>query len=61
MTRTIHYNLCMSAINGDKSRHAISRKRGVHRRAKIRQLLEARKTAPAAKPAGARDAGQKPR
>ena len=31
----------MSAINGDKSRHQINRKRGVHRRAKIRQLLEA--------------------
>ena len=31
----------MSAINGDKSRHQIARKRGVLRRAKIRQLLEA--------------------
>jgi hypothetical protein len=33
----------MSAINGDKSRHQIARKRGVLRRAKIRQLLEARR------------------
>jgi len=33
----------MSSINGDKSRHQINRKRGVHRREKIRQLLEAHK------------------
>jgi hypothetical protein len=33
----------MSGINGDKSRHQINRKRGVHRRAKVRQLLEAAK------------------
>jgi len=51
----------MSAINGDKSRHSINRKRGVHRRAKIRQLLEARKTQSSAKPAAARAAGQKSR
>ena len=31
----------MSGINGDKSRHQINRKRGVHRREKIRQLLKA--------------------
>jgi hypothetical protein len=29
----------MSAINGDKSRHSINRKRGVARRAKIRKLV----------------------
>ena len=42
----------MSGINGDKSRHQINRKRGVHRRAKIRQLVaaaKAKKTTPAAK------------
>jgi len=33
----------MSRINGDKSRASIARKRGVQRRAKIKQLLEARK------------------
>jgi hypothetical protein len=32
----------MSGINGDKSRHAINRKRGIARRAKIRTLLDAR-------------------
>lgn len=45
----------MSAINGDKSRHSINRKRGIQRRAKIRALLQARTakapTAPAKKPA----------
>jgi hypothetical protein len=34
----------MSRINGDKSRAAIAHKRAVHRRAKIKQLLEAKKT-----------------
>jgi hypothetical protein len=33
----------MSAINGDKSRHSINRKRGVPRRAKIRALVAAKK------------------
>jgi hypothetical protein len=33
----------MSSINGDKSRHQINRKRGVKRRMKIRQLVEARR------------------
>jgi hypothetical protein len=46
----------MSGINGDKSRHQISRKRGVHRRAKIRQLLEAHR---AAKAGGAKKDGDK--
>jgi len=35
----------MSAINGDKGRHSINRKRGVLRRAKIRQMMADRKTA----------------
>jgi hypothetical protein len=35
----------MSARNGDKSRHQINRKRGVLRRAKIRQMLAERKAA----------------
>jgi len=48
----------MSAINGDKSRHAINRKRGVHRRAKIRQLLEARKRQAAAKPSTPQNKGR---
>jgi hypothetical protein len=51
----------MSAINGDKSRHSIDRKRGVHRREKIRQLLAARKQQSGAKPADAPAAGRKPR
>jgi hypothetical protein len=48
----------MSAINGDKGRHQINRKRGVIRRAKIRKMVAERKAgkAPgaktAAKPAG---------
>jgi hypothetical protein len=33
----------MSSINGDKSRHQINRKRGVLRRAKIRELVAATK------------------
>jgi hypothetical protein len=40
----------MSARNGDKSRHQINRKRGVHRRAKNRELaksLKAQSAAPA--------------
>ena len=44
----------MSAINGDKGRHSINRKRGVVRRAKIRQMVADRKAdktaTPAAKP-----------
>lgn len=35
----------MSARNGDKARHQINRKRGVLRRAKIRQMLAERKAA----------------
>jgi hypothetical protein len=35
----------MSAINGDKSRHQINRKRAVVRRAKTRKMMEDRKTA----------------
>jgi hypothetical protein len=34
----------MSLINGDKSRHQINRKRAVVRRAKIRKLIEEKKT-----------------
>jgi len=47
----------MSAINGDKGRYQINRKRGVLRRAKIRKLVAERKggktspTKTAAKPA----------
>jgi hypothetical protein len=37
----------MSARNGDKSRHQINRKRGVHRRAKIRELVKSLKAQPA--------------
>jgi len=37
----------MSAINGDKGRHQINRKRGVLRRAKIRKLVAERKAAKA--------------
>jgi hypothetical protein len=55
----MNYNRSMSGINGDKSRHAINRKRGVQRRAKIRQLLAERKNQP--KPADAPAAGKKPR
>jgi hypothetical protein len=33
--------ICMSAINGDKSRHSINRKRAIARRVKVRKLLEA--------------------
>jgi hypothetical protein len=43
----------MSRINGDKSRAAIAHKRGVHRRAKVKQLLEAKKNPPSAAPAPA--------
>jgi hypothetical protein len=41
----------MSGINGDKSRHQINRKRGVHRRAKIRKLLADAKSRSTATPA----------
>jgi len=44
----------MSAINGDKSRHSINRKRGVARRAKIKAMLAARKTPSSASPAPAK-------
>ena len=30
----------MSARNGDKSRYQINRKRGIHRRTKIRELMK---------------------
>jgi len=43
----------MSARNGDKSRYQINRKRGVHRRVKIRGLVKSLKAQPAqAAPAG---------
>ena len=41
----------MSAINGDKSRHSINRKRGIARRVKVKALLAAKKN-----PSGATDA-----
>jgi hypothetical protein len=41
----------MSAINGDKSRHSINRKRGIERRAKIRAMVAARKNPSSASPA----------
>jgi hypothetical protein len=44
----------MSAINGDKSRHSINRKRGVARRAKIKALVAAKKTQSTASPAPAK-------
>ena len=44
----------MSAINGDKSRHSINRKRGVLRRVKIRAMVAARKTPSSASPAPAK-------
>jgi len=44
----------MSARNGDKSRHQINRKRGVVRRAKIRQMLAERRPAGEAGAAAAR-------
>jgi hypothetical protein len=47
----------MSAINGDKSRHQINRKRVVARRAKIRQMIEAGK---AGKAAADRDTAKQP-
>jgi hypothetical protein len=37
----------MSAKNGDKSRYQINRKRAVHRRTKIRELVRAIKGGPA--------------
>jgi len=37
----------MSARNGDKSRYQINRKRGVQRRAKIRELAKSLKAQPA--------------
>ena len=40
----------MSAINGDKSRHSINRKRGVARRAKIKALVAAKKNPSSATP-----------
>jgi hypothetical protein len=48
----------MSRINGDKSRAAITRKRGVHRRAKIRQLLEAKKQPSGATPSAPEKKGR---
>jgi hypothetical protein len=43
----------MSGINGDKSRHAIARKRGIARRAKIKALVAAKKNPSSATPAAA--------
>jgi hypothetical protein len=49
----------MSAINGDKGRHQINRKRGVVRRAKIRKMVAERKTAKASgMKAGAKPAAE---
>ncbi len=45
----------MSAINGDKSRHSINRKRGIERRAKIKAMLAAKKTPSSATSAAATD------
>jgi len=50
------YNRLMSAINGDKSRHSINRKRGVARRAKIKALVAAKKNPSTASPAPAKAA-----
>jgi hypothetical protein len=41
------WRLQMSARNGDKSRYQINRKRAVHRRAKIRQLIKSVRSGPA--------------
>ena len=43
----------MSARNGDKSRYQINRKRGIHRRTKIRYLVKSKtqSATPAGKPA----------
>jgi hypothetical protein len=38
----------MSARNGDKSRYQINRKRGIHRRVKIRQLIKSVRSGPVA-------------
>lgn len=38
----------MSARNGDKSRYQINRKRAIHRRTKIRQLLKSVRSGPVA-------------
>jgi hypothetical protein len=38
----------MSARNGDKSRYQINRKRGIHRRVKIRELVKATRGGPVA-------------
>jgi hypothetical protein len=37
----------MSARNGDKSRYQINRKRAVHRRVKIRELVKSMRSGPA--------------
>ena len=37
----------MSARNGDKSRYQINRKRAIHRRLKIRQLIKSVRSGPA--------------
>jgi|KBSSwiStaDraftv2_1062776.scaffolds.fasta_scaffold9241797_1 hypothetical protein len=37
----------MSARNGDKSRYQINRKRAIHRRVKIRQLIKSVRSGPA--------------
>jgi hypothetical protein len=39
----------MSARNGDKSRYQINRKRGIHRRTKIRELTKSAKAQSEAK------------
>ncbi len=37
----------MSARNGDKSRYQVNRKRAVHRRVKIRELVKSMRSGPA--------------
>jgi hypothetical protein len=44
----------MSARNGDKSRYQINRKRAVHRRAKIRELIKSGKAQSASAGKGAK-------
>jgi len=51
----------MSAINGDKSRASIARKRGIQRRAKIKELLAAKKRQSTAKGEPAQGASPKER
>jgi hypothetical protein len=54
------YDQPMSAINGDKSRHSINRKRGIQRRAKVRALLQAGVAKPSIAPAATPASKTKP-